>query len=81
MHPSSVNCVRLASARREPHVRSQFCSYHSLAEVIDSGGAVMSQMDELTWLDATDQARLVSRREIKPVELVEAAIGGLQFAG
>ena len=38
----------------------------------------MSKMDELTWLDATDQAKLVSRREVKPVELVEAAIERIQ---
>jgi amidase len=30
--------------------------------------------DELTYLDATSQAELVRRREVKPIELVEAAI-------
>ena len=34
----------------------------------------MSAMNELAWLDATAQAELVSRKEVKPVELVEAAI-------
>lgn len=31
-------------------------------------------MDELMWLDATEQALLVRRREVTPLELVEAAI-------
>jgi amidase len=34
----------------------------------------MSEVQELAPLDATAQARLVKRREIKPVELVDAAI-------
>lgn len=35
----------------------------------------MSEMSELMWLDATAQAELVRRKEVKPIELVEAAIG------
>jgi amidase len=31
--------------------------------------------DDTTWLDATDQAALVTRREASPTELTEAAIG------
>jgi amidase len=34
----------------------------------------MSKMDEVAFLDATAQADLVRRKEIKPIELVEAAI-------
>lgn len=34
----------------------------------------MSQMNEIGWLDATAQAELVRKKEIKPIELVEAAI-------
>jgi amidase len=34
----------------------------------------MGNLQELTWLDATAQAELVRQREVKPVELVEAAI-------
>ncbi len=34
----------------------------------------MSLTNELTWLDATAQAELVRTKEIKPIELVEAAI-------
>ena len=34
----------------------------------------MSEADELARLDATAQARLVKRKEIKPIELVDAAI-------
>ncbi len=34
----------------------------------------MSNLEELTFLDATAQAELVRRKEIKPIELVEACI-------
>jgi len=34
----------------------------------------MAKLDELAWLDATAQAELVRRREVKPIELVDAAI-------
>ncbi len=34
----------------------------------------MSRFDELTWMDATAQAELVSKSEVKAEELVEAAI-------
>ena len=35
-------------------------------------------MDELRWLDATDQADLVRTGEVKPAELVEAAIARVE---
>jgi len=38
-------------------------------------GDTMSKLDELAFVDATALAELVRRKEIKPVELVEAAIG------
>src|SRR3990172_7718697 len=34
----------------------------------------MGKWDELRWLDATAQAEMVRRKEIHPLELVEAAI-------
>ena len=34
----------------------------------------MAKMDELAWLDAAAQADLVRRGEVKPIELVDAAI-------
>jgi len=34
----------------------------------------MGKFEELTWMDATAQAELVSQKEVTPVELVEAAI-------
>lgn len=34
----------------------------------------MSSLDEVTWLDATAQAELIRQKELKPSELVEAAI-------
>ena len=34
----------------------------------------MARLDEFAFLDATAQADLVRRRELKPVELVDAAI-------
>lgn len=34
----------------------------------------MSKVDELAYMDATDQAELVRKKEVKPIELVEAAI-------
>jgi amidase len=34
----------------------------------------MPKLNELAWLDATGQADLVRKREVKPIELVEAAI-------
>jgi amidase len=34
----------------------------------------MGKLQELAWLDATAQAELVRKREVKPIELVEAAI-------
>ncbi|MBI5115365.1 amidase [Candidatus Poribacteria bacterium] len=34
----------------------------------------MSKMDDIAFLDATAQAELVRRKEVKPIELVEAAI-------
>ena len=38
----------------------------------------MSKLDELAYIDATALAELVRRKEIKPVELVEAAIGRIE---
>jgi amidase len=38
----------------------------------------MSALDELAFLDATAQAELVRQKEIKPIELVEAAIERIQ---
>lgn len=35
----------------------------------------MSLADETQWMDATDQAALVARGEVAPIELVEAAVG------
>jgi hypothetical protein len=40
----------------------------------NEGGAKMSNLEELVFLDATAQAELVRRKEIKPIELVEACI-------
>ena len=34
----------------------------------------MARLDDLAFLDATSQAELVRRREVKPIELVDAAI-------
>ena len=34
----------------------------------------MSQLSELTWLDATAQAELVRKREVRPIEIVESTI-------
>ncbi|MCI0336144.1 MAG: amidase [Acidobacteria bacterium] len=34
----------------------------------------MAQLNELDWLDATAEAELVRKKEIKPIELVEAAV-------
>ena len=38
----------------------------------------MSKLDELVFLDATAQADLVRRGEVRPIELVEAAIERIQ---
>ena len=38
----------------------------------------MSNLDELAFLDATAQAELVRKKEVKPIELVEAAIGRIE---
>jgi amidase len=38
----------------------------------------MANLDEITWLDATTQADLVRRKELKPIELVEAAIDRIE---
>ncbi len=38
----------------------------------------MSNLEELAYLDATAQAELVRRREIKPIELVDAAIDRIE---
>lgn len=35
-------------------------------------------LDELAWFDATAQAELVRRKEVKPIELVEAAIARIE---
>ena len=35
-------------------------------------------MDDVTSLDATAQAELVRRREVKPLELIDAAIGRIE---
>lgn len=35
-------------------------------------------MDEFIWLDATAQAELVRKREVKPLELVDAAIARVE---
>lgn len=42
------------------------------------GASRRSQLDELAWLDATAQAELVRRNELKPIELVEAAIARIE---
>ena len=34
----------------------------------------MSKKDEFAWMDATEQAELVRTKQVKPIELVEAAI-------
>ena len=39
-----------------------------------SGGTVMALPDDLAFLDATAQAELVRKKEVQPIELVEAAI-------
>jgi amidase len=36
------------------------------------------ELDELGWLDATAQAALLRRKEMKPIELVEAAIARIE---
>lgn len=38
----------------------------------------MGKLEELTWMDATAQAELVSKKEVTPVELVEAAIARIE---
>lgn len=38
----------------------------------------MSEWDEVAWLDATAQAELVRRGEVRPAELVEAAIARIE---
>jgi amidase len=38
----------------------------------------MSKLDELAYIDATALAELVRRKEIKPVERVEAAVGRIE---
>jgi amidase len=38
----------------------------------------MSKLDELAFIDATALAELIRRKEIKPVELVEAAVGRIE---
>jgi amidase len=37
-----------------------------------------SELDEFAWLDATAQAELVRRKQVKPIELVEAAIARIE---
>jgi amidase len=39
-----------------------------------SGRGIMSKVDDLAWLDATEQADLIRRKEVQSIELVEAAI-------
>lgn len=50
-----------------------FAIGHSSSDAKTKGAAV-SIADETAWMDATAQAQLVSSRDIKPIELVEAAI-------
>ncbi len=38
----------------------------------------MGKFEELAWMDATAQAELVSKKEVTPVELVEAAIARIE---
>jgi amidase len=38
----------------------------------------MASINELTWLDATAQAELVRKKEVKPIELIEAAIARIE---
>ncbi|HZS06600.1 MAG TPA: amidase family protein [Blastocatellia bacterium] len=38
----------------------------------------MAALDELTWLDATAQAELVRKKEVRPAELVGAAIARIE---
>lgn len=38
----------------------------------------MAKLDDFAFVDATAQAELVRRREIKPIELVDAAIGRIE---
>src|SRR6266705_3712886 len=43
-------------------------------ETNNRGEFIMSSSDETAWLDATDLAELVRKMEVKPIELVDAAI-------
>jgi amidase len=38
----------------------------------------MGNLDDLAALDATGQADLVRRKDVKPIELVDAAIDGIE---
>ena len=38
----------------------------------------MANQDDFAWLDATAQAELVRKKEVKPIELVEAAISRIE---
>ncbi len=38
----------------------------------------MGDLRDVTWLDATAQAELVSKKEVRPIELVEAAIARIE---
>jgi amidase len=42
------------------------------------GRIKMGELDELTWLDATAQAELVRKKEVTPLDLVEAAIARIE---
>jgi len=38
----------------------------------------MPPLEELAWLDATDHAEMLRRKEVQPIELVDAAIGRIE---
>jgi len=44
----------------------------------DERGRTMGIAEETAWLDATGLAELVSKKEVKPIELVEAAIARIE---
>ena len=41
----------------------------------------MATLNELAWLDATAQAELVRRHQVKPIELVEVAVERIAAPG
>src|SRR5262249_47238801 len=53
-------------------------SYHLPSPPFHKELTSMSDLQELTWLDAMAQAELVRKKEVKPIELVEAAIARIE---